>query len=298
MRKTCMIGLAMSLTGCALDDTDADLETTSQALVSGWAVGAWGTTTDLVGFDTGWSTSNSTCVLTRVTGNLTEGGYWQTSTDVLSTADVGYKLNSNGNYWIIGHGGAYTNQVNQRVWENNPVMAGAVCVPYTGPAEVTWKSQDPQYGVAAPKKVAGLLSTRRCFLTSIRSGMGAFGKSTDFARVVKVTSIDSKHPTTGWYIESNLESNSVNGQPAFVSAACIDFPSIWAEWGAWFGGATNTITPNGDSLPKMCGLTGLHGAWNVNSWTNGATINAPSTQGGLWSMTVSAGKSAEAICIE
>lgn len=300
MRKTWMLALGMSLTACAMTDTDDDLETgtTTEALVSSWAPGAWGTKTDLVGFDTGWHASNSTCVLTQVTGSLAEGTYWQTLTDVLSDASVGLKPNSNGHYWIMGHGGAYTNQVNARVWANNPVMAGAVCVPYKGPTQVTWKSQLSQYGVAPPLKIAGLLSTRRCFLTGLRSGVGAFIKSTDFARVVKITSTDATHPTTGWYVESNLVSEPTHGIPAFVSAACIDFPSIWAEWTAGFGGATFTITPNGDALPKMCGLTGIRGAWNVNSFTNGATITPPSTQGGLWSMTVSAGKFADANCIE
>jgi len=303
MRRTCLLGLAVSLSACAMDDTengDLDTETVTEELVSGWAFGAWGTTTDLTGFDTGWSTTNSTCVLAQVTGNLTEGGYWQIYDD-LSEASVGYRFGSNNNdYWIEGHGGSYTDQTNHRSWANNPVMAGAVCVPYTGPDPVEWKSQEPQFGIAPPKKIAGLASTRRCFLTGIRSGSGAFGKSTDFARVVKIKAadVDSTHPTTGWYVESNLQSNATTGVPAFVSAACIDFPSIWAEWGAWFGDATFTITADGDSLPKMCGLTGLHGAWNVNSWTNGATIKPPSGQGGLWKMTVSAGKSAEANCIE
>jgi len=284
-----------------MDDTDGDLDTGSvtEELVSSWAWGSWGTTTDLTGFDTGWSTLNSTCVLGQVTGNLTEGGYWDIR-DELSEASVGYRYGSNNDdHWIEGHGGSYTDQSNNRSWANNPVMAGAVCVPYSSSGSATWESQRPQFGLAPPVRIAGLSSNRRCFLTGIRSGGGQFGNSTDYVRVVKIKSadIDSTHPTTGWYVEGNLVANQITGIPAFVDAACIDFPSIWAEWGAWFGGATFTITADGDSLPKMCGLTGLHGAWNVNSWTNGATIKPPSTQGGLWKMTVSSGKSAEATCI-
>lgn len=301
MRGTLMMGLAMTLTACAIDDgdgADGDLATGSiEQDISGWAIGAWGTTNDLVGFDTGWSTSNSTCVLTQVTGNLTEGGYWEVK-DVESEAGVRY--GDNGHYWIRGHGGAYTNQVNQRDWAGNPVMAGAVCVPYTGTGGGMWKSQDPQYGLRPPLRIADLATNRRCFLTSIISGGAEFGASSDYVRVVKVTSghTDSLHPTTGWYLESSLQSNAYTGAPVFAYADCIDFPAILAEWGAAFGGATYTITPGGDSAPKMCGLTGIYGAFNVNSWTNGATINAPGAQGGLWSMTVSAGKYAEANCIE
>ncbi len=288
----------VAVAGCATDAGDGANTDTTEQDISGWAVGAWGTTNDTVGFDTGWSASNSRCVLTQVTGNLTEGDYWQQPTDVQSEAGV--RVGSNGHYWQHGNGGAYTNQVNQRVWYGNPVMGGSVCVPYLGAGGGQWRSQQPQYPVSPPVRIADITANKRCFLSDLFMGGGAFGKSSDYVRVRKIDAahVDSQHPTAGWYLESSLFSNAYTGEPVFAYASCIDFPQIAAEWGAAYGGATYTITPGGDSSPKMCGLTGIYGAFNVNSWTNGATINAPSTQGGLWSMTVSAGKYAEANCIE
>ena len=76
----------------------------------------------------------------------------------------------------------------------------------------------------------------------------------------------------------------------------IDFPSISAEWGGAFGGAPNTMTTGGGV--KMCGLTGIYGAFNVNSYSNGVSLNAPSTQNGNWTMTISANKFASADCVQ
>jgi hypothetical protein len=48
----------------------------------------------------------------------------------------------------------------------------------------------------------------------------------------------------------------------------------------------------------MCGLQGIYGAFNVDSWNDGVKITAPSTLGGNWTMTVSPGKWGEALCIQ
>ena len=76
----------------------------------------------------------------------------------------------------------------------------------------------------------------------------------------------------------------------------MDFPPITGEWFGAFGGATNTMTTGGGI--KMCGLTGIFGAFTTNSFSNGVVLNAPSAQSGNWTMTVSSGKFAEATCIQ
>lgn len=296
MRSTLFAAMWLIVSGsaCAMDGIDDDATGTTEQDISGWVPGSWGTTTDLVGFDTGWATSSTVCVMTGVDGNLGEGGYW----DVMDEPSVAAIEWTATNWRVIAHGGAYTNQVNQRVWANNPVNVSTVCIPYPATASASWRSQQPQYGIAPPVKISSLAPNRRCFLQAIYGGGMIFTHSGDFVRVVKQTSTDTTHPTTGWYIEGNLQSNQYTGQPASARGVCTDFPTVAAEWWSAFGGATYTTTVGGDNQPKMCGLTGVYGAYNVNSWTNGANLNWPSWQGGNWSMTVSANKFAEANCIE
>lgn len=123
------VGLIVSGSACAIDGADDDATGTTGTTeqdISGWAPGSWGTTTDLVGFDTGWPTSSTVCVMTGVDGNLGEGGYWEVM-DEPSVAAIEWTAT---NWRVIAHGGAYTNQVNQRVWANNPVNVATVCIPY------------------------------------------------------------------------------------------------------------------------------------------------------------------------
>lgn len=295
MHSLFMIGLLFSTSACALNGSAVDIDTGStEQDISGWAAGAWGTTTDLVGLDTGWSISNSTCVLSAVLGNLCEGGYWQFGTDMESTAALG--IDSNDHWRLFGHGGAYTNQVNARAWANNQVEAGTVCFPYQPSASAMWKTQPPQYGVAPPVKLADLATNRRCFLQAIYSGEANFMDYADSMRVRKITATDSTHSTTGWYVEGTLTSDEYTWVPSSATGTCIDFPSIAGDWGGSFGGATYTMT-SGSGI-KMCGLQGVYGAYNVNSWTDGVALNSPSAQNGNWTMTVSANKFADAECIQ
>jgi hypothetical protein len=293
MRKTIFtMGLLVSVSACTLDE-GADPETgSSEQLISGWATGSWGTTTDLIGADTGWHTATSTCVLTKVQGNLGDGGWWDVE-DEPSVAEV--QGGNNGDWFMIAHGGAYTNQVNARVWSNNPVNVGVVCVPYKESAGGAWKTQPARFGVAPPVRITGLAATRRCFLTGIIGGGENFTHAGDSMIVKQVTTPDATHSTTGWYVEGTVASNYYTEQPSYANAACIDFPTIAGEWTGAFGNATNTLTTNGGN--KMCGLTGLYGAFNVNSYSDGAAINSPASQAGNWTMTVSANKYATNDCI-
>ena len=289
MRNLLLIGLAASLPSCVTDEGTEDVSATQQ-LVSGWAAGTWGTTTDLAGADTGWSGDTSTCVMSALRGNLSDGGYWQD----LDEPSVGFVRvdPSNGHYFMRAHGGAFETN-GQRVWTNNPVLVGTVCVPYVSTGSPIWSSK--QSTVAPPLKLAGLATNRRCFLQGVQGGQQLFTNYADYVRVRKVTSVDATHPTTGWYLESNLVSTA-NNQPALAIATCVDFPTISAEWGGAFGGATYSMT-TGTGV-KMCGLTGVYGAYTANSWTDGVALNPPSTQNGNWTMTVSANKYAEANCIQ
>lgn len=283
------------LGGCVTEEDELEVETseTEQQLGS-WAAGGWGTTTDLYGMDTGWHSSNSTCVLTAVKGDLNEGGYWQVADSPSSVAiDVDPW---NGNYRLIAHGGSWTNQNNQRVWANNPVAGGSVCFPGDTSYSASWRSVQPHHGMAGPKKIAGLATNRRCFLDAIHTGDRMFDNSR-YARVRKYTTTDASHPTTGWYIESNLQSSTDTGAHALVGAVCVDFPSIAAEWGWGYGGAGTWPMTSGNGV-KMCGLTGISGAFKTESYSNGVGLNAPSTQTGNWSLTLSAGKGAEVLCIQ
>ena len=287
------MGLLVSVSACTMDEGDEPDTGSTEQLISGWATGSWGTTNDLTGADTGWSSSNSTCVLTKVQGNLGEGGYWEVE-DVQSVAmlDVG----NNGNWFMVAHGGAYTNQVNARVWANNPVNVGTVCVPFPQSAYGEWKTQPAKYGVAPPVRITGLAATRRCFLTGIVGGGENFTHWADSMVVKQITTPDSTHPTTGWYVEGTVASNQYTEQPSYADAGCIDFPTIAGEWTGAFGGATNPLTTG--TGKKMCGLTGIFGAYNVNSYSDGAAINSPAAQTGNWTMTVSANKFATNDCIQ
>src|SRR5690348_8263150 len=86
-----IMAMGLLAAGCTVDDPsidtpdDVELGTTQQEL-GGWLAATWGTTTDMVGLDTGMNSSTTTCFLSAVRGDLGEGGYWQASTDVQSAA--------------------------------------------------------------------------------------------------------------------------------------------------------------------------------------------------------------------
>lgn len=284
------------VTGCVEDGDDlTDLDTGEiESRISGWGAAGWGTTTDLFGADTGWNSSNSACVLSAVKGDLNEGGYWEVQDEPSSVAiDVDPW---SGNYRLVAHGGAWTSQSNSRVWANNPVAGGAVCVAATDHETSSWRSVQPHQGTAAPKRIAALASRRRCFLDSIHTGDGMWNSSR-YARVRKYTTTDATHPTTGWYIESNLQSSVGTGAHALVGAVCIDFPAIETEWGWGYGGAGTYSMTTGTGR-KMCGLTGISGSFTTEDYNNGVGLNAPSTANGNWTLTLSANKGAEVLCVQ
>jgi hypothetical protein len=60
--------------------------------------------------------------------------------------------------------------------------------------------------------------------------------------------------------------------------------------------ATETYTLTNGGGIKACALTGIMGAFNVNSYTDGVTMNFPAQINGNWSLTVTAGKFATWAC--
>jgi hypothetical protein len=293
--------LACAAEGDADDEAYApDLLVDDSELVgNGYTIFSWGTTHDDVGIDIG-SKSNRTCFLAGVAGNLNVGAQPNFNGGVLSReslARVSDKYPSTGHYWLVARGGAFVNQVNEQVWQNNPVNGQATCIFTTNDVKQgSWQSGD------YPKKVAeistGSSDVRQCFLSGLWGISGSWNTSASYARVTKHTTTDATHPTTGWYIDAHLP-KAADGSHARVEARCVDFPygtvlSTGALGTSGGGSYTSTLT-SGAGI-KACGLTGLAGAMNVNSWSDGALMNFPSQIDGQWSMTVKNGKTARWAC--
>src|SRR4051794_11893738 len=83
---------------------------------NGFLVYSWGTTTDTVGINIG-SLSDRTCFLSGVSGNLNDGAqlnFGCGNQGEESLARVSEKYPPTGSYWLVAHGGACSNQVNQK----------------------------------------------------------------------------------------------------------------------------------------------------------------------------------------
>ena len=262
------------LAPCAVDELDS----TEQDVFAS-------STTNTNAVDTGWAWNTSDCVLSAVAGNLGPGvqdGY------VVSTArvtNIEISIFHYPTFRLYAHGGKTS-----AGWANNLVRGDATCTPYPEKLAKSWPGPVPANGVPPPVRMTDLATNRRCFLTGVAGGNNAFWLPTDSVRVRQITTPDATHPTTGWYLEGTLSANP----SARAFATCIDFPSIAAEWYGAFGGATNTMTSGTGT--KMCGLTAIYGVFATTN--EGAILNAPRTQTGNWTMTVSPGKFAEADCIQ
>lgn len=263
----------------------------AQGALGGWTHWAFGSTTNLSGVTI---SSNMACVLAGMAGNLDRGNVFggvASEPSVAGPSPVSDTLHA--------HGGAYTNQTNGPVFINNPVAARATCFFATTSGAATWQSSS---GTAAPKWITGLGgSNRQCFLGMVTGVDGSWSTSSRFARVVKVTATDATHPSTGWYIEGNLTDETFNGSHATIGGRCVDFPTGTAftsgpVYSTEGGSTTVPIGLGMGSGIKACGLTGVTGAFNVNSFTDGAMITAPSTLDGSWTITVTNGKQATWAC--
>ena len=265
--------------------------------LTGYLAAGRATKTDVVGVDMG-STSTYTCFLSGVSGNLNIGaqlGFGCGTKGVESIAEVTDKVPTTGHYWLMAHGGACINNVNQQVWDDNPVQGMATCFLTADNVKENWWTH------GAPVKVAGLDApnnkVRRCFLSGIWGIAGAWNSSNRFAKVRKVTATDSTHSTTGWYIEANLPLSADGSHPR-VAARCVDFPqgtAITVDTTS-LQSTTKTHTIASGGGVKACALMGIKGAFNVNSYSDGVVMNFPASATGNWTLTVTGGKTATWAC--
>lgn len=284
-----MVFVATGCGGMPAEELAAEQEAlpkAESALVgNGYWAATWATTRDMTGHDLG-SATDRTCFLAGVAGNLNVGAEYQVY-DLESMASVAWR--SPGNYWLVAHGGSSTNQVNDRVWDDNPVKAQATCFWTANNVEdATWKSAPSQFPVSPPVKIADVGPVgRQCFLSGLWGLSGAWNSTSRYARVTK--------KWDGWYVESNIVLNHGHAQ---VMGRCVDFPS-----GTIFSSKTvdaddSTVTEaltTGTGI-KACALMEIQGAFNQNSWTDGALMNFPSTIDGNWTATVTKGKLARYVC--
>ena len=273
----------------------------SVSALDGYTISSWGTTTDTTGLDIGPSSAR-TCFLSGITGNLSLGaqpGFGCATRAEPSTAQVKIGQFPQGHYRLIAHGGACENQADQKVWQNNPVNAQATCVSSTtGVINGHWRSDEPN-----PRKIAelhtSLSGTRQCFLSSVVGVAGAWNNNGRRAAVHKITTPSPTFPTTGWYIDSNVPTAGDNSH-ATISARCVNFPlSTKITTGITPISQmtiTHTLTSGGGI--KACGLTGIMGAFKVNSWHDGIIMNAPANIDGNWTLTVSPNKMAFWACVK
>jgi hypothetical protein len=215
-----------------------------------------------------------------------------------SIAWVNDKFPPTGHYWLVAHGGACSNQVNQKVWDNNPVKAQATCF-WTADGVISseWKTGNNNLPVKLTALNAPNNKVRHCFLSGLWGVGGAWNSGSDFARVRRVTATDNTHPTTGWYIEANLPQPADGSHPR-VDARCVDFPSntnITSNTTQVLP-AANTFTLTTGAGIKACALMGIKGAFDVNSFSDGVVMNFPAKIDGNWTLTVTAGKSATWAC--
>lgn len=243
--------------------------------------------------------SFSSCFFSGIRGNLNQGSDNQLGLRTRISANA---IGSNGNLFLTAHSAAYTDTLNERVEAHNLVSADSVCFFGAYSATSFWDSAPAHLSISAPEKIADLSTTRvrQCYLSAIDSSMWL--SDGDFARVVKKTSTDATHPTTGWYIESNLVDDP-HGSGNRITASCVDLPStttVFPE--AVVNAHLSSVAINGSlatsGTTKACALTGIYGGFDYDDFTNGVSIIRPNSQTGSWSMTVSAGKSGTAVCVD
>jgi hypothetical protein len=267
--------------------------------LDGYAAYSWGTTTDVDGVETEMARDYA-CVLSGITGDLSRGKEQVGTLNPWKNCEYNWGYHSqartdmsNGKWRVIAHGAACG-----PIWWNNPVNAQATCFPFPTSVEGTFIALSYYY-------MAEIKPGRKCFLSGIIGGSKGYRgwENTDtFVRIREVTE------SGGFYIESNLGWDS-NGQIEQVASErprveyqCVDFPVDSKQFEFTTGTITKSQTArtvriaSGGGI-KACALTGISGAFNVDSWTDGVSMSFPSTATGNWYLTVTAGKSATWLCV-
>jgi len=260
----------------------------------GITVWSWGTTSDEDGVATTMVGYDTSCILCGVSGDLSKGQEIDKGGcgDKALRSEASTLSDWETNTWRVrGHGGRCGS-----VWNNNPVNAQATCFKYSASIEGTWTPDKPSVSFI---KYFPIQAGRQCFLSGIYGVDGSWINANTYARIRKVTTVDPTHPTPGWYIESNLQ-NAPSGSRPMIKFSCIDFPAnhFFTSGTTQIKSTTQTINLTTGTGVKACGLTGIQGAFNVNSWTDGVIMNFPTSSTGDWSLTVSPQKSASWLCVK
>ncbi|WP_437815209.1 hypothetical protein [Sorangium sp. So ce1078] len=291
--------------GCVADaeiHTEEELGEAADEL-TGWLHHGKATTNDPTPLNMG-PRADRTCVLRGVQGNLGRGGTRDSlmAWGSMSRAQVGSGIGTD--YRLYGHGGSHADSAGNIIWLNNPVAAYATCFFTT--LNRTWEAWHAHWdGVVPPWKLAELdpANRRQCFLAGLLGSEGSWNSADNYAMVIKVTTpAPPQYKTPGWYIVGNLLRSSINNADApSIQASCVDFPEGTEFSSGWVdaseGGTKTEVIASGPGI-KACALVSVFGAFNQNSWTDGVLINQPSTVDGTWTMTVSAGKSAQWACMK
>jgi hypothetical protein len=264
---------------------DEPTETIQSKLSLGISVWSWGTT-DGTPLDVGpWSTQ--TCFLAGIAGDMSSGvlawQFDQFGNAILANAYAGvHKWNDR--YQMRAWGGADANFVPTY----NAVNARVVCLGTGTKTEISgaWFWGDP------PRQLMPVAPNRQCFLQGIYGLEGTWTHWHDY--------IEIGNDGQMWWIQGSMQP-AASGAFGYVDAVCVDLPGgtqvtdidasapdpgsalgVPVAWGDWMA----------------CGLTGISGALDTSSWTDGAMLNWPSGLTGWWTVDAYNGKTAYGACLQ
>jgi hypothetical protein len=232
------------------------------------------------------------CVLAGLEANFDKGqsNQW----DVQSLFSEAGIINNH----LVAHGGAYTDQNNQRVWADNTVGARATCF---GPLDTQsgWALWGGISGNYSPTKIVNGAPNRQCFLESLEAADNTFNSTSDFVQVKFYAAPDATHSSAGWYIEGNLNLNIGASGPPSATAVCYDFPDS-QEFGGYVITSTAGHFATQNTFANIlagCGLTRVAGPFTSNSTSTGVYVDFESTAG-VWVLHAYGGQSGTAVCID
>jgi hypothetical protein len=220
----------------------------------------WGTSNNGFSSATIGTSTNRTCFLSGIQGNLQppSAGSWGGAGTFMYAGN-----------WVIF--------VNHNF--SKALSAGVQCINTAAnrTAEVSW------YQGSAAKLLGAVTAQRRCFLTQVE-GAGGFKASSDYVRVW--------NDGLNWYLGGNL-SGQGGGR-----AMCVDLPENHGGW-LWIAGNPGGFTENlaYDPGGVACLLSGIGGPFNKSDFSDGVSIdyNAGTR---YWEMTVTNGKRGWGNCVK
>jgi hypothetical protein len=232
----------------------------SQSALSGRWYFSWGTT-DGPELDTHVSTSQATCFLSGVAGNLGAGDKPSAANYDAERSEASV-FEMNGTWRIHAQGGVRHSAFGPAP-VHNPVLAHVTCIPVVAGRtdEVT------QWTNANPTNLGPVTSRRQCFLTAVE---GIDGSWTD-----KYDSVRVWNDGSSWWL-GGIFPDQMYG--ALGRARCVDMPSgTHVTHGHWRAPASGTLDFNLtlDSNHKACMLTGIQGRFTANDWDDGVLLSPP-----------------------